>query len=79
MKSVEGQNTSIVELFSPPRISKLAKQFGIRAGRALDLTEIDPEDGQPWDFNLERKRLKAMEVIRKKTCPRNRQSHMYVI
>jgi hypothetical protein len=33
-------------------------------GFALDLTCIDPDDGQPWDFAIEAKHIKALEMVR---------------
>ena len=33
-------------------------------GFAFDLTCIDPDDEQPWDFDLESKQIKAMELVR---------------
>ena len=32
---------------------------------ALDLTGVDPSDGEPWDFTKKDKRLKAMELVKK--------------
>ena len=32
----------------------------------MDMTVVDPEDGNPWDFNIKEKRDKAKEIIRSK-------------
>ena len=33
---------------------------GVTPGLALDITVIDPMDGQPWDFSVEGKRQRAL-------------------
>ena len=38
----------------------MARQMGLSTAWALDLTENDPEDGQPWDRSKPEKRKKAM-------------------
>ncbi len=53
----------VAEVYSPPRIAKTARRMGLRAGWALDLTEVDPEDNQPWDFSKEEKRKKAKKLV----------------
>lgn len=35
----------VAEIYSPPRITEMGRRMGIRDGWALDLTQIDPEDG----------------------------------
>ena len=49
----------VAEVYSPPRITEMAKQVGLEPGWALDLTEVDVDDGQPWDFSVPAKREKA--------------------
>ena len=39
--------------------------MGLIPGMSLDLTENDT-DGQPWDFNKEEKREKAMRLVKSK-------------
>ena len=39
------------DVYSPPRITKMASEMGMRPAWALDLTVTDSEDGMPWDFN----------------------------
>ena len=53
----------IAEMYSPPRMVKLARQLGLRDGWSLDLTREDPDDGKPWDFGTEEKRKKAMKMV----------------
>ena len=31
---------------------------------SFDLTTVDPDDGQPWDFNTPKKAMKAEEIIK---------------
>ena len=54
----------VAEIYSPPRVTSLADQFGLIPGFALDLTVIDPTDGQPWDFDDEEKRLRALQKVK---------------
>ena len=54
----------ISEVYSPPRITKMARKMGLRAGWALDLTQVDSEDGQPWDFSVKAKRVKALHKLK---------------
>ena len=53
----------MAEIYSLPRMTKMAQRLGMRAGWALDLTETDPEDGQPWDFSVPAKQAKAKKMI----------------
>ena len=45
-----GWRTECAEVYSPPRITKIASDMGLRPAWALDLTTVDPADGQTWDF-----------------------------
>ena len=56
--------TDVAEMYSPPRITKMAHKLGLRDGWALDLTEVDPDDGKAWDFNDESKRNKAKKMLK---------------
>ncbi len=53
----------VSELYSPPRITAMAKQLGMKDGWALDLTITDETDGKPWDFSDAKKRQKAKDKI----------------
>ena len=55
----------LAEAYSPPRLVEVAGEFGVRPAWSLDLTQLDRDDGLPWDFNVESKRLKAVELLRK--------------
>ena len=57
----------VSEIYSPPRVTKLIKESRYKylmPGLALDLTVVDPDDGQPWDFSLRSKREKARALFR---------------
>ena len=54
----------VSEIFSPPRVTALANKFKLTPGFALDLSQDDPEDGKPWDFNNSAKRAKAIKLIK---------------
>ena len=57
----------VTEIYSPPRVTKLLSKLRSRhmmAGFAFDITVLDPDDGEPWDFNVKAKREKARAMIR---------------
>ena len=54
----------VSEIYSPPRITEMARKMGLEAGWALDLTEVDPDDNEPWDFSKKEKRDKAMRKLK---------------
>ena len=56
----------ITEVYSPPRVSKMAARSSdklLLPGFAFDITTVDPDDGLPWDFDQESKRSKARKLI----------------
>ncbi len=62
-----GMQKIVSEIYSPPRITaeiNRSKSRHLVPGLALDLTVNDPDDGTPWDFNLEVKREKARRLLR---------------
>eukprot|EP00972_Heterocapsa_arctica_P016733 2468579-Heterocapsa_arctica.AAC.1 len=40
----------VSEVYSPPRVTTMAKAMGMRAGWALDIRTVD-EQGRRWDFS----------------------------
>ena len=56
-------NPDVAEIYSPPRVTKLAYRWNLYAGFALDLTKNDPVDGKPWDFNDPVKRNRAKQKL----------------
>ena len=55
---------SIIEVYSPPRVSEVAKKYGITSHGSFDITVNDPDDQMPWDLNLKSKRDKVLKIIR---------------
>ena len=53
------------EVYSPPRIKKIASEMGLHLAWALDLTVMDSYDGNPCDFNMPAKRQRAIELLEK--------------
>ncbi len=63
----QGYRRLVSEIYSPPRVTDELKQRPRRhlmPGFALDLTVLDPEDGEPWDFCRPEKREKARRLRR---------------
>ena len=56
-------NSQIAEVYSPPRISAMAKKFGLEPGFALDIL-INDENGKPWNFDDEAQRQKCKQKVR---------------
>ena len=46
----------VAEVYSPERITKRAGEFGLQNGLAMDLNEINPFTGRPWNFTDEKDR-----------------------
>eukprot|EP00435_Cladocopium_sp_Y103_P064420 s364_g26.t1 len=53
---------TVVEIFSPPRLTAYGSKKGLIGGIALDLTTVD-EDGVAWDFTKAERRSKALQLI----------------
>ena len=47
----------VIEMFSPPRVTKEADNWGLRTGEAMDLTT-------GWDVNLAKDRKRAWSYVR---------------
>ena len=56
------QPGSVSEVYSPPRIAKMAKEMGLKSGWSLDLTTEDA-DGKAWDFNDPDMKRRAVKKI----------------
>ena len=56
--------TDVGEIYSPPRITAMASKLGLKPAWALDLTQMDPVDGLPWDFTVAEKRERARQRLR---------------
>jgi hypothetical protein len=57
----------IIDSHSAPRIGAIAGMWDLLPGWSLDLTVNDPDDGEPWDFNMQENetRLRASSRGRK--------------
>ena len=55
--------TECGEVYSPPRITEVICEMGMRPAWALDLTVMDSDDGEPWDFTVAEKRAKAIKLL----------------
>ena len=49
----------MAEVYSPPRVTEVARKMGLRAGWSLDITICD-KDGRNWDFNNVEMRNRAV-------------------
>ena len=58
----------ISEVFSPPRVTKMAQTEGLTAGVALDLRTCDGQ-GRRWDFEDSLVQRRALDLVRS-TQPR---------
>lgn len=63
MKLVAG-DIDAVEIYSPPRVTKSAKRWGLEGGWSPDFTTKD-SDGKTWDFSKSKMRKRAIEKINK--------------
>ena len=63
----EGFSRSIIEAYSPKRVTGMGELMGLLPGMSLDLTQLDV-DGQPWNFNCPEKRREAERMIREKNA-----------
>ena len=54
----------IAEFYSSPRVTEWARRYGLRPGWSLDLKEVDPWDGKPWDFSKAEKRERARRLVK---------------
>ena len=59
----EEHGTECAEIYSPPRVTHVVSEMGLRAAWSLDVTIVDPIDGMLWDFSFEAKRKRAAELL----------------
>ncbi len=55
----------VSEIYSQPRVTAYAARLGLSPAFALDLAVVDPDDGQPWDFDNPDKRAKALRKVQR--------------
>ena len=56
----------VSEVYSPPRVTaelRRQRRPHLVPGFAFDLTTLDPDDNQPWDFTIPAKREKARRML----------------
>ena len=44
-------------------MTQVVSEIGLRTAWALVVTALDPEDGLLWNFNLDAKRKRAVELL----------------
>ena len=52
----------VSEVWSPPRVTALAKQYGLNPGSAYDI-ETSDSNGSPWDFDIPEQRNQCVRKI----------------
>ena len=57
-------NVQVAEVYSPPRVTEMAKAMGLKVGWSLDLTTRD-SDGKQWNFNETEMRNRAVRLVLK--------------
>ena len=62
MRKLMLERMEVAEVYSPPRITTMARKMGLRAGWSLDLSTCD-EHGGPWDFNQKEMRNAAVRKL----------------
>ena len=55
----------VVEIFSPPRVCKKARERGMRGGWSLDWSIIDPITKKVWDLSLKANQEEVLEHVRR--------------
>ena len=59
-------NRIISEIYSPPRVTAAISSIpncNLVLGFALHITCVDPDDRQPWNFDLQHKRANARRMF----------------
>ena len=59
----DGWKTDCGDVYSPPRITKVAARMGLKPAWALDLTTRAVYEGKPLDFSNKEKRQKAARLL----------------
>ena len=58
------RGTDVAEVFSPPRMTKMAQKLDMEAGLAVDLTTCDAK-GVAWDLSKPAIQQKTLELVEK--------------
>ena len=60
--STRAKRPLISEIYSPPRVTAMARRLGLAAGEALDLSTPEA-DGYVWDFSRRECRARARKIV----------------
>ena len=63
-----GCGHDVSEIYSPPRVVKMAKTLGMKGGVSLDLT-VPANDGYIWDFSRKHCRDRATQIVNEAAVP----------
>ena len=63
MMKLVAEGIDVAEIYSPPRVTLRAKQWGLKLGWSLDLTTKD-SDGKAWDFSKKNMQQRAIDKIK---------------
>ena len=61
----EGSKYDVAELFSPVRMTGMAKEFGLNGGWSIDDRCTDPITGRTYDLRSKKDQNKVRKMIRK--------------
>ena len=61
----EGSKYDIAELFSPVRMTVMAKEFGLKGGWPIDDRCTDPITGRTYDLRTKKDQKEVRKMIRK--------------
>ena len=64
MVKLVAEDIDAAEIYSPPKVTQRAKQWGLTPGWSLDLTTKD-KDGKAWDFSMKEMRARAINKIKR--------------
>ena len=53
----------VLEVFSPQRVTKELKRFGMRDGAAVDLEEVNPDGSERWNLDRPEDQKEVLEMI----------------
>ena len=60
-----GCDHDVSELYSPPRVVKMARELGMKGGVSLD-PSFPAHDGYVWDFSRKQCRDRALQIVNEK-------------
>ena len=57
----EGIESAVMEVLSRPRVNGMAERLKMIPGASPDLTGLEPDDNQAWDFSDPKSRTEAID------------------